>query len=857
MLRRAWLVVLVFVPLTIGAAWIASRTLGVNTDTSSMVSEELPWRVARAEFEAAFPEEGSSILVLIEGGTRAMREAGAREMLERIRERPDVFEHAESPVADEFFRRHALFYRDVDQLRAMEAGLRDAAATLAALRRNPTISGLVPVLMGVVLAPEPRRPAGLERLLDQAAGAFEAAGRGAVRRVDWQGALAGEAGGGPVYVLARPVLDFDAMFPAEGALDAIEQITREIDLGDERALTFRVTGEAALATDELRSAAQGAGVATGLALLAVLVMLYIGLQSVRMMLACTITLVVGLIGTGAFAGVAVGRLNLISVAFAVLYIGLGIDYAIHIALRYREAVVRGWSHGAAALVSLRQTGPALVVCAVTTSIGFFAFIPTAFEGVSELGLIAGVGMFIGLAVNLTLLPALLVLFGRPVRYRARPEGGRRAVRLAGIPERRRWLFRGLGLAGAVVALVMAPRVVFDKNRMNLQNPARESVAAFNELMATGDPSPYTLRMLARDEGEAEAMREALGALPSVRHARTIASFVPEDQEEKLEIIGRLRRALEPALVVQNEGAEPEPDRELAALVALRDGLSGLELGASAQDGAIGRLRGAVDAFVRTVDGAGAERERLLEILRESLLGTLDEALAALDLALTPDRVTLESLPESIRARWIAPDGRWRVEVSPDEDLTRNEAIWRFAEEVLRVAPGAVGEPVSGLRGGRVIAGAFVQAIGTALVAIFVLVLVLLRSVRDALVVLSPLLLAGGLTGAASVWLGVPLNFANIIALPLMLGVGVDSGIHMVHRARYLRPGEALLSSSTARGVLFSSLTTICSFGSLAISDHLGMASMGTLLTIAITLTLVCTLGLLPALVRDRAGRWTR
>ncbi len=855
MLRRAWLVVVLFVPITIGAAVIAANTLGVNTDTSSMVSDDLPWRVARAEYAKAFPDESVGILVLVEGGTRERREATAVELVGALRARPDLFLHAESPVADPFFQRHGLMYRDVDELGGMERALRGSVVALAALRRDPSIRGVAPLLMAAVAAPSDQRPDGLDGLLQEAGGAVEAARRGRVRPVAWRDQLMDGGPGGRVFVLARPVLDYSAIFPAGAALDALGNIGADLGLGDEGGVTLRVTGEAALATDELRSASEGAGIATGVAMLGVLVVLYIGLQSFRMMIACTITLVVGLIGTAAFAGVAVGDLNLISVAFAVLYIGLGIDCAIHICMRYREAIVGGRSHGAAVLVSLRQTGPALTVCAITTSVGFFAFIPTAFEGVSELGLIAGVGMFIGLAANLLLLPALLVLFGRPTRYGKISAIGGLSSGIVGLPERRRWVFRGLGVVGAVVALVMAPRVVFDQNRLNLQDPERESVAAFNELMATGDPAPYALNMLAPAGEPAEALADRLDVLGSVRFARTVSSFVPAEQDEKLAVLARMRAMLAPVLGSAPRGV-PDTAREIAALESLHAGLTGLDSGDAGLDEAVGELRRQVGGLLGEMEPmAPGERERALTRLREGLLGSFHRTMESLALALSAEPVRVESLPDSIRERWIARDGRWRVEASPDEDLNENEAIWRFAREVLSVAPDAVGEPVSGLRGGRVIVGAFVQALVTALVAIFILVLVLLKSVRDALIVLAPLLLAGGLTGAASVWFGTPFNFANIIALPLMLGVGVDSGIHMVHRARYLRPGESLLSSSTARGVLFSSLTTICSFGSLAISQHLGMASMGTLLTIAITLTLVCTLVLLPALLPQRAGRW--
>eukprot|EP00913_Durusdinium_trenchii_P006256 g5868.t1 len=785
MLRRAWLVALLFVPVTIGAAYIAFGALGVNTDTSSMVSDDLPWRVARAEYAKAFPDESLGILILIEGGSRELRESKAVELVGALRARADLFLHAESPAEDPFFRRHGLLYRDVGGLESMEAALRGSVVALASLRRDPSIRGVAPLLMAAVTAPADQRPEGLGGLLREAGGSVEAARLGIARSVSWREQLMGGGADGRVLVLARPVLDYSAIFPAGAALDALDQIGKDLGLDGARGVSMRVTGEAALATDELRSASEGAGIATGVAMLGVLVVLYIGLQSFRMMIACTITLVVGLIGTAAFAGVAVGDLNLISVAFAVLYIGLGIDYAIHICMRYREAVVGGRPHGAAVLVSLRQTGPALAVCAVTTSVGFFAFIPTAFKGVSELGLIAGVGMFIGLVVNLLLLPSLLVLFGRPMRYGTiTPLEGPRAG-IVGLPERRRWVFRGLGVVGAVVALVMAPRVVFDQNRLNLQDPARESVGAFNELMETGDPAPYALNMLAPAGEPAEALRGRLGGLDSVRHARTVSSFVPADQDAKLAVLARMRSVLAP--VFSSEPREvPDAEGDIAALRSLRAGLLGLDTGDAGLDAAGVELRRQIGALLDALEPMPVdERERVLLTLREGLLGSFHRTMASLEQALTADRVTLATLPESIRERWIARDGRWRVEASPDEDLNENAAIWRFAREVLSVAPDAVGEPVSGLRGGRVIVGAFVQAFVTALIAIFILVLVLLRSVRDALVVLAPLLLAGGLTGAASVWFGTPFNFANIIALPLMLGVGVDSGIHMVHRARYL------------------------------------------------------------------------
>ena len=223
--------------------------------------------------------------------------------------------------------------------------------------------------------------------------------------------------------------------------------------------------------------------------------------------------------------------------------------------------------------------------------------------------------------------------------------------------------------------------------------------------------------------------------------------------------------------------------------------------------------------------------------------------APLATSLEAGEITRDDLPADLVKQWVSTDGHYRVTVFPRENLNDQAAMRRFVTAVHTVAPDAIGFPVIYLEAGDAVVKAFKQAFLMALVAVTVLLLILLRPKADTILVLTPLLLAGVLTGAASVVLDIPFNFANVIALPLLLGVGVDSGIHMVHRMRAAPPASGqMLETSTARAVLYSSLTTICSFGNLAVSPHRGMASMGALLTIGIGFTLLCTLVVLPALM---------
>jgi hypothetical protein len=243
------------------------------------------------------------------------------------------------------------------------------------------------------------------------------------------------------------------------------------------------------------------------------------------------------------------------------------------------------------------------------------------------------------------------------------------------------------------------------------------------------------------------------------------------------------------------------------------------------------------------------RAQTLGNLQTSLLGSLPARLDALATSLEAEEVTREDLPEDLIEHWVSKDDHYRVTVFPRENLNDSAAMRRFVTAVRTVAPDAIGFPVIYLEAGDAVVKAFKQAFLMALVAVTVLLLILLRPKSDTLLVLLPLLLAGVLTGAASVVVKIPFNFANVIALPLLLGIGVDSGIHMVHRMRAAPPaGGQVLETSTARAVLYSSLTTICSFGNLAVSPHRGMASMGVLLTIGIVFTLICTLVVLPALM---------
>jgi len=612
--------------------------------------------------------------------------------------------------------------------------------------------------------------------------------------------------------------------------------------------------------DELISVSHGAKTAGTLALILVGIVLVVGLGSFRLVAATLLCLLVGLSFTALFATLVIGYLNLISVTFAVLYIGLGVDYAIHLCLRYRELINKGEPPMSAPSRTVRDVGGSLMLCAVTTATGFYCFVPTDYTGVSELGIISGTGMFISLAVTLTLLPALLCLWMRNAPTPASP--GRAAAWFTSLCQHFGQYQRSIRISTLVLglgSLFLLPQMRFDYNPINLRDQHSESVRTYKDLVSRHNISPSSIMVMVGNARKARAMEQRLGKLQSVEKAISIFDFIPQRQDAKLGLIDDMALILG-LNITGNKAPPPTASEQMASMRKLdRSLIEYLSTVPAKNRGAFQALHDTLRAFIGKIR-AQKEPVRIptLAKLKDSLLATLPATLSFLRTALQTQAVSESSIPESLRRRWVSPNGIYRIEVTPKEDIGNIHALRRFVAQVRTIAPDATGAPVFTLEAGDTVIHAFKQAFALALALIVLLLLALSRSIKNTCLVLLPLLLAGSLTIATAVLLGIRFNFANVIALPLLLGIGVDNGIHMVQRFRHMqRSGKGshqLLATSTSQAVMFSSLTTICGFGNLAFSSHQGTASMGRMLTLGIGFAMLCSLLVLPAFLNIFTAR---
>jgi hopanoid biosynthesis associated RND transporter like protein HpnN len=832
----------------LAAGLYTAQNFRMNTDSATLISPEVGWRKREAHFDALFPQRDRLILVVIDGATPELAQRAQSLLAARLSQRKTLFPIVRQSGGGPFFLQNGLLFLSRAEVSKTTQELIAAQPFLGALAADPSLRGVMTSLATASqgVARGQARLEQIERPMRAFAAAIEKIESGGQPFFSWQKLL----GGGTDFARTRsfievqPALDFDALSPGAAASDAIRAAARDLGLTPGQGVRVRLTGPVPLSDEEFATLAERADLMAAAMFLAVTLTLWLAVRSFRIIASILATVVTGLVLTMGAGLAIVGVFNIISIAFIALFVGLGVDFGIQYCVRYRAE-----RHGArdlepALIRTGRAMGVPLALAAAATAAGFFSFLPTSYIGVAELGLIAGIGMIVAFALAITMLPALLKL--------VRPRGEEEDVGFKWFAAADRFLVENRAailIAGAVAGLaglLSVPFLHFDFNPLDLRSRKVESVSTLLDLMKDPQTSPNTIDVLAPSLDAAGKLADRLSKLPEVSQALTLRSFVPDDQQAKLALIGDASFLLDAA--VNPFDVKPAPhDSDVVA--SLREAGKSLReaagAGTSPADRDARRLARDLD---RLAAGAPEKRMRAATAFVPGLNAMLDQMRASLQ----AQPVTLKSMPADLVRDWVAPNGTARIEVFPKDKTGGDRALQQFSAAVLSIAQGATGAPISVRQSGATIMGAFVEAGIWAFLAVIVILGFALRRLGDVLMTLAPLLLSGLLTLATCVAIGLQLNFANVIALPLLLGIGVAFDIYFV--VAWRAGARNLLQSSLTRAVIFSALTTASGFGSLWLSSHPGTASMGELLMISLAWTLVTTLFFLPALLGPPPAR---
>ncbi len=842
------LIILPALLLALGSGIYVARHFAVNTDVSRLLSPDLPWRQREITYRSSFPQQSESIIAVIDADIPEHAAMAAQALVDRLKPNQTLFHSVRDVAGDPFFRRNALLFLDNEQLDARLAKLGSAAPLLRILGPDRSLRGLATTLSAGLRGVQ----AGQFKLddmtptLNMVSDTLDGVLAGRPQTFSWVNLV----NGGPVkaedarhIVEIVPVLDFSALEPGKAATDAVRKAADDLNLASTYRARMRLTGPVPISDEEFSSLQQGAALNGVLSALIVLVILWLALRSWRIVIPVGATVGIGLAVTAALGVFMVGALNPISVAFAVLFVGLGADFAIQYSVRYR-AERHEMTELAPALVSAaRNVGTPLTLAAAAAAVGFLSFLPTAYRGLAELGLIAGCGMLVAFVAAMTLLPALLSWSKPPAE--ARPLGYARLALADNFLKRHRIAVVALT---SLVVLAGAPalrHLKFEFDPLSLRDASSEPIATMRMLANDPKIGPDSAQLLTTRD-EAAALRPKLKALPQVDSVRSIDDFVPADQDRKLRAIAGVAHMVDQAL----RGRTRPPPNDAENVGALRQAAQNLRgvAGNAPGPGAVAARR-VVDDLGKLADGSAELRKQA----ETAFTATLNMSIDDLKTSLQPEKITLERLPAELQRDWIAPNHQLRVQITPKGDANDSENVRRFAKAVLSVAPNATGPAIETYEWGRTIIVAFVESGAYALAAIAILLWIVLRRFSDMLLTLIPLLVAAAATLEICALTGFALNYANIIALPVLLGVGVAFKIYYVLAWR--RGETNFLQSPLTRAVFFSALMTATAFGSLWLSAHPGTSSMGKLLALSLMCTLASAALFQPALMgRPRTAK---
>ena len=826
--------------------YYTASNISINTDASDMLSPNLPFRQNSILVSRSFPQFSDNILVVIEGPKAELVNEAADLFSIQLKKDTHSFGNVFDPPSMKFFERNGLLYLSKTELKELSDRLIRAQPFISSLWIDPTLSGLFN-LLGLFLREESNK-AGLmglaKPMFDDITKVVVSQNIETTTVLSWHSLISEYSNYSKDDVTTRiiviqPETNFNSLEPGKTVINKLRLISQELKLEEKYKSRLRLTGSLPLAQEELESVVDGLGLAGMLSIALVIGFLLWGLKSVRLALATLVTLCCGLIWTAGLATLTIGTLNLISVAFAVLFIGLSVDFGIHFTLCYLRFFQNKENSISAFQKSGKKVGNALILTAISAAIGFYSFLPTDYHGLAELGFIAGSGMFIALFTNLSILPALICLM--PPRKSLKTN--KKSQQTLFLFKQYRYQIIFFSGILSVICIYIAPNVIFDFDPLNLKDPKTESVSTLLDLNKTGKISPYSITVLADNLQLADSIVKRAEKLPLIKSASSLFDLIPMEQREKLDLIDNLAFTIGSGLSQPFSGERSEKNERYSSILNLQKQIK--IFNKRSPDSILSTTLYEFDyALSKLLKSANLNK--VLDELERRLLGGFPNQILKLKSSLNAQEIKPENIPRALFSRYVSTDGLAKVDINPKNDLRNKDDLTAFVSAIQKIEPKASGTPVVILEAGKTVVNSFIQAVTITLILIVMLVIGLTNSFRELILILTPLFQASLFTIAASVLLNLPFNFANVIVLPLLFGLGIAGSIHLVLADR---ESEAnVMKTSTPRAITFSALTTIGSFGSIALSNHPGTSSMGILLTIALICSLFCTLVILPALI---------
>lgn len=847
------------------------RNMTFLTGRDDLMPRSAPFQVDYRAYRAEFGDQ-EEIVAVIESDDAVKSTKAADALYAALGREQGVFREIFYPGGLPFFRNNGLLFMPLEELKNLRRTLTMAAPVLKELAAAPSVQTLFTSLTGQIdrylQSGDPNDLASLAFMLTTLDKGFKGFD-GTTSGLSMDSFLKGNGGGAPSMlenagkqqvITLRPVKDETSFVASEKSIKAARKILAGILAKPEfKGVTGGLTGVPVLEYEEMATSQRDLQIATILSLSLTVILLLFAFRGLLNVIAAMVSLIVGICLSFGFATLAIGHLNILSMVFAIMLIGLGIEYGIQVVLRYQEELRCGATGMAAIETGLIANIRSIIMAAATTALAFATFSFTDFKGIAELGIIAAGGVFICVLATFTVLPAMLVLLERFRKLSLSPFDSAQGTTDALSKSRSHLIFAkpkaiiAATLLLSAVCLYPTLTMRFDYNLMNLQARGLQSVEYAYKLMRSKENSGYFAVVTAKNKGEAEQLTKKLEALPAVDHVVSPLTFVPDHQAEKLAELAALR-----AVMADVKPVPYEENLQVMALPAVfenfRDRVEKLKNTLAGRKAPEAQT---VGAFLTTLDGffTTLEKEKdrnALGMLRDfqgSMFAELPDKLAMMKESFGAAEIREGDVPPALLKRFVGASGKLLLQVAPKKEIFEREPLQEFVGHVKGVAPSATGEPVMVYESLSILRSAYLKAFIYAFIGIAVLLLINFRSIRYALLGMLPLaagllLMIGGMH-----LIDISFNSANIIVLPLLLGVGVDSAIYILNRYRQGNEApEQVAASSAGIGVFLNALTILFSFGALMVAHHQGVFSIGAVMSLGMVASVAAFLLFLPALL---------
>ncbi len=837
--RNYKLTLLLLVVLTGVLGAYAVLEFRINSDTSRLIVQDTDWRKVHDEFIDEFPQYDKTTFIVVSGPAPQKVKLVAEDLAENLKNE-DEFKSVFSPASSEYYEENIFLYMQPRDLEKTIQKLANAQPFLTAIAADSSIRSVLMLLISAIESEE-NIEAGLSQISEALRLARDKALDPDSSPISWRDQLFSPDGDQIFYqlIFIQGKQNFGLDLPNSVIVDTINQAIENNNHPFKADVQIRLTGQVPLEHGEIVNAMESAKLSGSIAVIILLFVLVWGIRSPQLIAAIYLSMFIGLIWTAAFAMSAVGQYNTISIIFLVMFIGLGVDFAVHLSLKYQE-LANTESRDTALTEASRSLGPALFLCGLTSAIGFLSFVPTPYRGLAEMGIISAGGMLIAVFVTLTFIPAFFSVTKKPKTV----ERLFFANFLTRIHQQRSKEIAYVTIVIIIIAGLSAGKAEFDYSTLSLKNPNSEAMSALKELQDKGLVTDYTLFYIADDAAEAENKKQDLLDLSVVEQALVPEDYLPKNQSENLEILEEASFLLS-SIFLSETKQEPLKDSEYVELLR--------KLSSVAENRLIQTNPNSLEqTFIKDIVNVAQSLMKANDAGRiefsKNIIPPLKSEIYWLEKALNAEEITLEDLPLAQLRRLVSEENKVIVSATPSIDVLPVESLRHFTESVLSVADEFTGRPVLDLGIGDIVVKSFLTAIFLACSGIFLILLLTLKSLTDSVLVFIPLLITAFFTLAVSWIIDLPLNMANVVVIPLIFGLGVANGIHIVKRFHQTNSPEELINSSTPKAVFLSNLTTLASFGALCFSSHLGIYSIGVLLTIGIVTLMIFTIVCLPALL---------